>query len=61
MDKYDLEELILIFSQHAIISELQYERDKKNYPDADHVKNPFNLPIALKSMCEEIKKLKLKA
>jgi len=54
MDKYTLEELIEIFEKHAIQNSEQMEKDRKMFPDAEWVKNDFNISKALYSICCEM-------
>ncbi len=61
---YELEELIKKFKEHAIQADKSQEEWKKSWKDnnqggemPDHLKDDFNLPRALGSICQEIDKL----
>lgn len=61
---YELEELIKKFKEHAEQADKNNEEWKKSFQDnnpgeplPDHMKDDFNLPRALGSICQEIGKL----
>lgn len=63
--RYALENLIKIFEEYSIESKKHtlklIEEYKKNYPHEElpvHFKNDFCINLALKSICEEIIKIK---
>ena len=58
MDKYSLDELIVIFENHAILNAEQIEKNKAMFPDSEWAKDDFNISKALHSICCEIEVLK---
>lgn len=61
---YPLEELIEIFKQHSDLAEIKRQEliqtHKETYEGSElpeHLKDEFNLPLALHSICVEIDKL----
>lgn len=65
MDMYEIDELLRIFSKHAQLSEKQRLQNIKsfqeNYPGEElpvYMKDDFNLPKAMATLCFEILQLK---
>ena len=65
-NKYDIDSLIETFEIHSIKAKAMQEELIKQYKEINdgplpaHLRDDFQLTKALKSMCEEIKKLKSK-
>lgn len=65
MHMYELEDLFHIFSKHIEPSERQREQNIKSYQENNpgeelpgHMKDEFNFPKAMATICSEILKLK---
>jgi hypothetical protein len=60
MPKYTIDDLVVIFADHARKWELQQLNDLENFPYADWVKQGFNVSEALLAICRAISKLEEK-
>lgn len=58
MEKYTLEYMIESFSKHAENNSQKRIEDLEKYPDAEWLKHPFDISLALLSICEEIEKIR---
>lgn len=65
MNNYSLEELITIFTEHNRKYQISHKKNiedfKENNPGVklpDHFTDTFSLPLALRSICQEIFNLK---
>lgn len=57
--KYDIDNLIVTFYEHEEEYKKWQKKHFEEYPDSLNKKNDFSICMALISICEEIKELKL--
>lgn len=56
--KYSIENLSKIFLEHSKIAEQNRLRDLQKFPDAEYLKDDFNIAKALHHICEELIRMK---
>ena len=59
MDNYSIENLCQVFLKHSINAENNRIRDLEKFPDAEHLKNDFNIAKALNCICKELRRLQI--
>ncbi len=55
---YSLDDMLNIFKDHSTRNHEQMKKDREEFPDAEWVKQDFNISKAFHSICHEIDLLK---